>query len=107
MEKLRTTPNYNIVLLFDASVDVTASSGDGSGLDNLRTKPFCLGKSVVSSQLSVRGEENALLEMEQEIFKDIERLKSEGVPVDDILKEVLSASAELHAYLEQSHPRAP
>jgi hypothetical protein len=54
-----------------------------------------------------RGEENALLEMEQEVFREIERLGAEGLPVDDLLKEVLSASAELHAYLEQSHPRAP
>jgi hypothetical protein len=51
-----------------------------------------------------RREENALLEMEQEVFREIERLKSLGAPVDDILKEVLSASAELHAYLEQQHP---
>jgi hypothetical protein len=54
----------------------------------------------------LRGEEDTLLEMEQEVFKQIERLKSESVPVDDILKEVMAASAELHAFLEQ-HPRAP
>jgi hypothetical protein len=45
--------------------------------------------------------------MEQEVFRQIERLKAEGVPVDELCKEVMAASAELHAYLEQQHPRAP
>jgi hypothetical protein len=56
---------------------------------------------------ALRGEENALLEMEQEVFREIEKLKAAGMPVDDILKEVMSASAELHAYLERERPRGP
>jgi hypothetical protein len=53
------------------------------------------------------GEQDALLAMEREVFQQIERLKSVGAPVDDLLQDVLAASAELHAFLEQQHPRAP
>ena len=50
---------------------------------------------------------DALLEMERVIYKQLESLMAAGVPTDDLLTEMMAASAELHAQLEQEQPRGP
>ena len=41
------------------------------------------------------------------IYKQLESLMAAGVPTDDLLTEMMAASAELHAQLEQEQPRGP
>ena len=48
-----------------------------------------------------------LLEMEQTLFEEIERLKAEGAPVDELLNDVLAVSRDFHALLDEQHPREP
>jgi hypothetical protein len=48
-----------------------------------------------------------LLEMEQTLFEEIERLKAEGAPVDELLNDVLAVSRDFHAFLDEQHPREP
>ena len=110
-------------------VDVTADSGDGLGLDNLRTKPNSTmvkgGNGGAVVRVSAVGDlglaaaaggpgsfgprERDLLKMERTIHREIESLKAQGEPARELLNEMLAASAELHAYLEQQQqqPRAP
>ena len=117
------------------SVDVTADSGDGSGLDNLRSKPNSV--SVVSGQLlgagraagtggvwpsqpprdsngaglvaaSADARRDALLKRERTLLREIESLKAQGEPPGGLLDEMLAAAAELRSYMEQQQQsRAP
>jgi hypothetical protein len=94
---------------------------DYFGLDTRQTKPNSGGgESGSASRPPTDGErgetgaagramgrEEQILEMEQWLFKEIETLKSQGEPTGDLLNEMMAASANLHAYLEAYHSRAP
>jgi hypothetical protein len=68
---------------------------------------LALGFACARSGGSSPTREEELLEMEQRIFKEIESLKSQGEPDGDLLKDLLAASADLHAFLEAFKPRSP
>ena len=53
--------------------------------------------------------ERDLLKMERTLHREIESLKAQGEPAGELLNEMMAASAELHAYIEQQQqqPRAP
>jgi hypothetical protein len=49
---------------------------------------------------------DALLEVERSLLKQIEELKAAGEPADELLKDMLDVSADLHAFLREYPPRA-
>jgi hypothetical protein len=94
---------------------------DFFGLDKGQTKPNSGGgESGSASQPPTDGErgetglagrsrerEEKILEMEQWLFKEIETLKAQGAATGDLFNEMMAASANLHAYLEEYHSRSP
>jgi hypothetical protein len=94
---------------------------DFFGLDKGQTKPNSGGgESGSASQPPTDGErgetglagrarerEEKILEMEQWLFKEIETLKAQGEATGDLFNEMMTASANLHAYLEEYHSRSP
>jgi hypothetical protein len=100
-------------------IDRLMSEIDGFfGLDKAQTKPTADGgKSNGVGRPPTHGErgetgppkgrEEKILEMEQWLLQEIETLKAQGEPTGDLYNEMMAASANLHAYLEEYHSRAP
>ena len=77
-----------------ASLRVSAAADSGLG-------------AIAGGAGSFGPRERDLLKMERTLLREIESLRAQGEPADELLNEMMAASAKLHAHLEQHQPRGP